>query len=202
MGHRLRLPGTRDVRATLDGDEDASACVVACPPHPRMGGDRTDTRLRAVSDALGDRGLACLRVDYGPWDEGRGEVTDVRTALSWTRERYDRVGLFGYSFGGSVALLAAGAAFADDASETPDAVSVLAPAATIEGLDAAGAVADIDCPLQAVSGERDDTVDSLPIAERVRERGGAVEMLGADHFYVGQHERVGDLVAAFLTEYL
>ncbi len=199
MGRRLRLPGARDARATLDGDAEADNCAVACPPHPRMGGDRTDTRLRAVSDALVARGVACLRIDYGPWDDGRGEVTDARTALEWVRERYAGVGLFGYSFGGSVALLACGGAVGGGSAGAPDALSVLAPASTIEGLDAAAAVANIDCPIQVIYGERDDAVDSVPVARRVRERGGTVESLAADHFYVGQHERVGQLVAEFLV---
>jgi len=202
MARRLRLPGTRDVRATLDAPSDAEACVLACPPHPQMGGDRTDPRLRAVSDALSKGGVACLRIDYGPWDEGRGEQTDVHTALGWTRERYEAVGLFGYSFGGSVALLAAAAAFREEDTTTPDALSVLAPASTIEGLDAAAAVGDIACPVQVVYGERDDTVDSVPVVEGVRERGGAIEAFPADHFYVGQHQRVGEVVATFFTEKL
>lgn len=199
MTDRLRLPGTRDVRATLDGDGDGDGefCVVACPPHPRMGGDRTDARLRAVSEALLDRGGACLRFDYGPWNEGRGEQRDVHTALEWAHDRYAAVGLFGYSFGGSVALLAAATTARDGDPVGPDALSVLAPASTIEGLDAAAAVADIDCPIQVIYGERDDTVDSLPVVERLRERDGTVESLAADHFCVGQHERAGDLVAEF-----
>jgi alpha/beta superfamily hydrolase len=201
MGRRLRLPGAREVRATVDGDPEgeAGACVVACPPHPRMGGDRTDARLRAVSDALVDRGVACLRIDYGPWDEGRGEVTDARTAVDWARGRHAGVALFGYSFGGSVALLAAGADVGGGSTPGPGALSVLAPDSTIEGLDAAAAVADIDCPTQVVHGERDEAVDSQPVVEGVRERGGTVESVAADHFYVGQHERVGQLVAEFLT---
>jgi MFS family permease len=62
-----------------------------------------------VSSALTGRGLACLRFDYGPWDGGRGERTDVVNAIGWARERYDRVGCFGYSFGATVGLLAASA---------------------------------------------------------------------------------------------
>jgi alpha/beta superfamily hydrolase len=166
-----------------------------------MGGDRSDARLRAVSDALGDCGVDCLRVDYGPWDGGHSEQTDVRDALGWAHEHYARAGLFGYSFGASVALLAAAAAFRED-KDAPGAVSTLAPAASIEGLDPAAAVDGVRCPLQVVYGERDDTVDSEPVAERARERGDTVETLGADHFYVGQRERVGDLATGFLAGHL
>jgi alpha/beta superfamily hydrolase len=205
MGRRLLLPGARDVRATLD-DADGDGCVVACPPHPQMGGDRTDPRLRAVSDALGERGLACLRIDYGPWDEGRGERVDVRGALDWAREEYATTGLFGYSFGGSVALLAAASASRDQDGSVPEAVSVLAPARSIEhrdaSADAAAAATTLACPLQVIHGSRDGTVDSSPVAEQARERGGTVERLAADHFYAGQQRRVGTLVADFLADTL
>jgi hypothetical protein len=202
MGQRLRIPGGREVRATLDGTDDSDALVVACPPHPQMGGDRSDSRLRAVGDALVDRGVDCLRIDYGAWDGGRGEQTDVRSALGWGREGYRRVGLFGYSFGGTVALLAAAAAF-EAGTATPDAVSVLAPAAAVgDGLDAASAVAAIESPLQVVSGTRDTAVDSEPVAERASEHGAVVERLEADHFYVGQRTRMATLVADFLARWL
>jgi len=119
MDDTIFLPGGRDARGTLDvasgsdgvaGSDDGSgsgACVVACPPHPQRGGHRGDGRLRAVSGALGDRGTDCLRFDYGAWDGGRGEREDALRAVAWAGERYDRVGLFGYSVGGAVALSAA-----------------------------------------------------------------------------------------------
>ena len=196
------VPGGRDVRATLDApDGEADACVVACPPHPQMGGRRTDRRLRAVSDALAERDVACLRFDYGPWAEGEGERTDARNALGWARERYDAVGLFGYSFGGAVALLAAAAE--SDEGTPPDAAAVLAPAARLEaGLDAAGAVESVACPLQVVCGERDTTVDWEPVAERARGAGAEVVELSADHHFVGQDARVGEVVAGFLASRL
>lgn len=194
MPDQVTISGVRDVRATLDRPE-AGPAVVACPPHPQMGGSRSDTRLRAVSDALGPD-VACLRIDYGPWDEGRGERDDAMAALAWASERHDTVGLFGYSFGGSVALLAA-------ATADPAAVSALAPADRLdEDLDAVAALERIDCPVQVVSGERDTTVDSGPVAAAARERGHAVETLPADHFYVGRTAEAGTLVAEFLREHL
>ncbi len=207
------IPGMRDVRATLDAaggdatgadatdadassDADADTAVVACPPHPQFGGRRSDARLRAASDALGERGVDCLRFDYGEWDEGRGERDDAENAIAWARERYDRVALFGYSFGGAIALLAA--------ARTPDlaAVSALAPVAKLEsGLDAAAAVPDVDAPVQVVYGVRDDTADWEPVVDAARDAGAEVVEMSADHHFVGQGAKVGE-AAAFLARHL
>ncbi len=210
------VPGPRDVRGSLDEPDDAdpTACVVACPPHPEMGGSRSDRRLAAVADALTDRSIACLRFDYGEWDEGRGELRDATAAFGWAAERYDRVGLFGYSFGGCLALVAAaerGDPATDrvdagtdgaDAGDGPAAVSALAPAPRVgdgpDAVDAVAAIERIDCPGQVVSGSRDDTVDAAAVVERARERGFAVTELAADHHFVGQADAVAAVVADFL----
>jgi len=81
-GATVLIPGTRDVRGTVDGPDDPDTIVVACPPHPQHGGSRTDARLQAVGEALASRGVGCLRIDYGPWDEGKGEQLDARNALA------------------------------------------------------------------------------------------------------------------------
>jgi hypothetical protein len=190
MSESVVVPGDRDVRASLDSP-DADACVVACPPHPQMGGSRTDGRLRAVSDALAPE-VACLRIDYGPWDEGYGERADALAALDWARAEYERVALFGYSFGGTVALLAA-------AEEAPLAVSTLAPTASLApDLDAVAALSAIECPVQVVYGERDSTADWEAVVERARELDCAVDSVPGDHFFVGQGSKVGELAASFL----
>jgi len=223
------LPGGRDARGTLDraagtderaaepvgerddgdgdrdgGDDDAGAeaCVVACPPHPRHRGHRGDERLRAVSGALTDRGVDCLRFDYGPWDEGRGERTDARKAVAWARERYARVGLFGYSFGGGVALCAAAAEAR--AGRPVAAAAALAPVARLpDGSDAADAVAALDpAALQVVYGVRDSTADWEPVVEAARAAGATVVELDTDHFLVGQAGTAGEVVGAFLAERL
>ncbi|MFB6155016.1 MAG: alpha/beta hydrolase [Haloferacaceae archaeon] len=203
------IPGGRDVRATLDrsgggagaggvdGDDSGGAVVVECPPHPQHRGTRSDERLVAVADALGDRGVDALRFDYGAWDRGYGEREDARNAVRWATTRYDRVALFGYSFGGAVSILAA--AGTDDV----DAVSALAPASRLAvDLDAADALGDVDVPVQVVYGTRDDTADWEPVVERARERGDEVVEMSADHHFVGQAGKVADAVASFLSPIL
>ena len=193
MSDPNRLPGPRDVRTTLDSD-GSDRVVVACPPHPQFGGDRHDSRLRAVSDALAERAIDCLRIDYGPWDDGRGERTDALTAAEWAGERYETVGLFGYSFGGAVALSAA------IETNSLAAVSALAPAAgSVEGFDPAD-LDTIACPAQVVYGERDDTAEWQAVVERAEQLGWSVESMPADHFFVSQQSRIGELVGDFLAD--
>ena len=190
------LPGGRDVRGTLDrSDETAKtdSVVVACPPHPQHGGNRSDSRLVAVSDALAEREIDCLRFDYGEWDEGRGEQADVKNAVRWARERYDRVGLFGFSFGATMALCAA------TELENLWAVCALAPDSGRGEADAVAALEDIAAPVEILYAERDTTADWEPVVERARELDFAVEGLSADHFFVGQSAKVAERVVAFLA---
>ena len=199
MSKRISIPGPRPLTASLDG-ESGDSVVIACPPHPELGGDRHDGRLQAVSDALVEGGVDCLRFDYGPWDEGRSERRDVRSALSWARDRYDRVGLFGFSFGASMAILAS---VPESDEPVPDALSALAPAAQASPDDAvATALSAIECPVQVVYGERDDTAEWEPIVARARELGYQVDSCPADHFFVGQQQKVATLVGSFLVDYL
>ncbi|MFB6205263.1 MAG: dienelactone hydrolase family protein [Haloglomus sp.] len=202
MSEDVLVPGGRDVRGTLDTpDGDAGACVVACPPHPQYGGKRTDARLRSLSDVLTAEGVACLRFDYGDWDEGRGERTDARQACRWARDRYGdgRVGLFGYSFGGAVALLAAAAD--GTAGRTLQAAVALAPGAGITGAverPVAEALADVAAPVRIVYGSRDTTANWEPVVERARELGLDVVEMSADHHFVGQADKAAGRAAEFL----
>ncbi|MCG1003818.1 MULTISPECIES: dienelactone hydrolase family protein [Halobacterium] len=191
------VPGARDVEATLDSPDDgASTCVVLCPPHPQHRGHRGDERLVAVAESLVERGVAALRFDYGDWDEGLGEREDARNAVRWASERYERVGLFGFSFGASIAALAAASVDVELC-----AVSLLAPAAELEaGLNAADALADITAPLQVVFATRDTTADWEPVVAAARELDCEVVELGADHFFVGRTDNVADAAAPFLAD--
>ncbi|WP_281194308.1 alpha/beta hydrolase [Halorubrum sp. F4] len=209
MSDTVLIPGGRDVRATLDtagsdgsaaaGTADATvdAVVVACPPHPRHGGHRGDGRLTAVSDALTARGIDCLRFDYGEYDEGYGECTDADNAVGWALDRYERVGLFGYSFGGTVALVTAGS--------RPELAGVcaLAPTARLNpDVDAVAALDDLatrGAPVRVVYATRDSTADWEPVVERAEELGVETVEFESDHFFVGRTDDVAGAVADFLA---
>ena len=191
MSEDVALPGPRDVRGSLDGPGGGRGCVVACPPHPQFGGSRSNPVLKAVGEALAERGLATLRFDYGPWDEGEGEVGDAVRAAGWAAERFDAVGLFGYSFGATVALAAAAAVEAVG-------VSALAPASRLPSIDTLDALEAVGVPVQVLYGERDRTVDSTTVAERARELGHEADAVRGDHHFVGQRGKVAGRVAEFL----
>ncbi|MGM0397661.1 MAG: alpha/beta hydrolase [Halobacteriota archaeon] len=192
------VPGARTVEATLDEPTDGGdACVVACPPHPQHGGHRGDRRLQAVSDYLVDRGIAVLRFDYGEWDDGAAEREDVRNALRWAADRYERVGLFGFSFGGAMAALAAASTPVDLCG-----VALLAPAAQVaDDLDATATLEAIDAPLRLVHGTRDTTAEWKPFYRAAETLDASIESVAGDHFFVGQSDAVAAAVGEFLVDH-
>ncbi|MES3160578.1 MAG: alpha/beta hydrolase [Halorubrum sp.] len=241
MSDTVLIPGGRDVRATLDvaapasetaeetkstaetettprptaeGDatvDDTDAVVVACPPHPEHGGHRGDERLTAVSDALTTLGVDCLRFDYGEWDEGYGECTDADNAVGWAAERYDRVGLFGFSFGGTVALVTAASrpsiagvcALAPTARLTPEADAV-------DAIDTLAARSQVDCdestdrrsPVTVAYATRDSTADWEPVVDRAETAGITTVAVESDHFFVGRAAEVSEMVADALVPWM
>ncbi|MFD1569716.1 CocE/NonD family hydrolase [Halorubrum laminariae] len=199
MTDTVLISGGRDVRASLDaGATDgtrSNGVVVACPPHPQHRGHRGDERLAAVSDAVAEYGIDCLRFDYGDWDEGYGESTDADRAVEWAAERYDRVGLFGFSFGATIALVTA-AAHPELAG-----VCALAPTARLNpDVDAVAALFDLvdrGVPVRIWYATRDSTADWEPVVERAEELGIETVEFESDHFFVGRAEEVGEAAAAF-----
>ena len=201
MSDTVLIPGGRDVRATLDtaasDGSRADAVVVACPPHPQQRGHRGDERLTAVSDALTGRGVDCLRFDYGAWDDGYGESSDADEAIGWAFDRYERVALFGFSFGGTVALVAA--------ASRPGLAGVCALAPTarlnpdVDAVEALGEVVDHGVPVRVLYATRDSTADWEPVVERAEELGVETAAFASDHFFVGRAGRVGEAVAEFFA---
>lgn len=169
---------------------DATSGVVVCHPHPQYGGSMENELVIALTRALAGDGLATLRFDFrgvgasgGRYDDGRGEVADVRAAATVLRARLGvpRVALVGYSFGSMMALRAGVA--------EPDATTsivAIAPPVRMLGLDF---LAGCPVPLAFVTGDRDQFCP-LATLESMRERfapGSTLALIpGADHFF-GAH---------------
>ncbi len=194
----VAVAGPRDVRGTLDRatpDERGETVVVACPPHPQYGGSRSDPRLQSVSAIFQDRSLDCLRFDYGTWAAGTGERADLRAALTWAAAAYSQVGLFGYSFGGAVAILVA-AAGRERVSEEIAALCALSPARSLpDGSDVPAAVPAVDVPAALVYGSDDDTVELSPTITEARRANWRVTELPADHHFTGRRDEAAAAVA-------
>ncbi|GGJ06211.1 alpha/beta hydrolase [Halobellus salinus] len=218
MSDPIFLPGGRGARGTLDTAAEgagsrsagadgstADACVVACPPHPDHGGHRGDRLLRAVAAELNATDTDCLRFDYGPWDGGRGERADASAAVEWADRRYERVAVFGYSFGGAVAIAAAahGADVVAVAALAPPARAGAAgetAAGDVRGIDTVAALVAIPTSLCVgiLYGSRDDTADVGPVVDCAHERGAVVRAFDADHFFVGHDAEVAAATVDFL----
>ncbi|MDY6764207.1 MAG: alpha/beta hydrolase [Halobacteria archaeon] len=169
-------------------ETEGKHCVVACPPHPLHGGNRNDRRLIDVCKELKERGISCLRFDYGDWDDSEGETQDVIEAVEFAQARWERIGLFGYSFGAFVSSKAV-----KEIKTGVECLGLLAPPGR-----ASDFLEGVEIPVYVLAGERDSTVDSSRVVETVERS----ELLPADHFFVGQGPKVARRFGDFFEKCL
>jgi fermentation-respiration switch protein FrsA (DUF1100 family) len=99
-----------EIAAWLYRPEGASACVVMAHGLSAV----RDMRLPAYAERFAAAGLAALLFDYRYFGASGGEprqvvdigaqLEDWRTAIAYARRNFERVGLFGSSFGGGLVL--------------------------------------------------------------------------------------------------
>ena len=190
-----------------------SAGVVICHPHPQYGGEMTNNVVMAISAGITSHGIAALRFNFrgvgrsgGTHDEGLSEQDDALAAMSALAggtlsddvPAGISIALAGYSFGGGVALAAAGRA------ENLGALALISPALPDD--PASDTVSALAVPKLIATGE----ADTFASVERVRRLAGslagATEIYIApetDHFWWGAEDalgrRVGEFVASALT---
>src|SRR5207245_6014841 len=87
--------------------------ALVCHPHPLYGGTMHNKVVFKVAQSLQMLGMPALRFNFrgvgrsiGTYDEGRGEMDDVRFALEFLSRRYPGlpVILAGFSFGAYVGM--------------------------------------------------------------------------------------------------
>ena len=110
----LRGPAGRLEALLNTGIDDPPYTALIAHPHPPSGGTMHTKVVYHVMKAFSSFGLPVLRFNFrgtglseGVHDEGRGEVDDVRAALTWLKAEFGKpVLLAGFSFGANVAMRA------------------------------------------------------------------------------------------------
>ncbi len=175
--------------------------ALVCHPHPLYGGTMHNKVVFKVAQALQMLGMLALRFNFrgvgrstGTYDEGRGEMDDVRYALEFLSRRYPGlpVILAGFSFGAYVALQVA---CIDDRVQAMIGLGVPARMFDAEYL--------MDChkPKLIVQGTKDELAPySLAAAwfEHVPAPKSMVAVQGADHFFQGHLDEVQAIITTFI----
>lgn len=179
----------------------ARAAAVVCHPHPLYGGNMDNNVVLGLTEAFRATGVATLRFNFrgvrnsgGQHDEGRGEVADVRAAITALVERVspERVAVAGYSFGSLVGLKAG---VADP--RVTHLIGVAPPLASRDFSFLAGCAK----PKLLIAGDRDN---HAPLAGLTTLHEGLTEpkaltiLPSADHFFAGFEDAVGRAAYEFL----
>lgn len=178
--------------------------AAVCHPHPLYGGDMHNNVVVAVCRALAEAGIAGLRFNYrgvgrseGKYGDGVGERADATAALAYLRQlpqvEQDKVGIVGYSFGATIALMAA--------DELVTAVAAISTPAFSQGVPDLA----IRCPTLLISGEQDQIAPAAGVSTLAHAIGPQCEVAlirGADHFWWAHEEELAGVVARFFRQRL
>lgn len=180
--------------------------VVVCHPHPLYGGTMDNNVVYAVCQALCRKGILALRFNFRGVGRsqgmvrGMGDHEDVIAAVSFIAlvEGVDKekIGLCGYSAG-------AVAAFATPpVDERVQAAAVISPPLSMVSLDG---LKGYSRPKLIVIGSGDNFTrldDFQRFCESLAEPKQSEAIPGADHFWWGYEDQVGERVASFFADVL
>jgi len=176
--------------------------VVVCHPHPVFGGSMENMVVQRICEAVAERGVEALRFNFrgvgasgGFHNGGVGEVEDVLAAVRYLRKgrKTVKVGLSGYSFGASMAVLAA---------KKDKAIERVATVALPLRLIDVGAPPTKRPKILLIAGKSDlvAPISELEVYAKGSKGNAKLEPIpGADHFFGGKMQLVGKLVADFLV---
>ena len=179
--------------------------ALVCHPHPLYGGTMHNKVVFKAAQALQILGMPALRFNFrgvghstGTYDEGRGEMDDVRFALEFLSRRYPGlpVILGGFSFGAYVALRVAAI---DDRVQAMIGLGV--PARTFEGEYLQGC----HKPKLIIQGTKDELAPYPLTAqwfEQVPAPKSLVAVQGADHFFQGHLDEIQAIIVSFVQDLL
>ncbi|MDQ1433907.1 MAG: uncharacterized protein QOF59_723 [Actinomycetota bacterium] len=188
---------------------NARATAVLCHPHPQYGGTMRSIVVSALFEALPAHGVACLRFNFrgvenseGAHSEGRDEHHDVTAGINTAVDEAARAGiegplvLIGWSFGGDIALTI------DDPRLAG--WMAIAPPLRFRPEHAYDAVARDPRPkLLALAAHDEFRAPEEVEAETAGWTATRIEVVaGASHFFVGRTDRVVQLAAELIDNFM
>jgi alpha/beta superfamily hydrolase len=177
-----------------------AAFGVVCHPHPLYGGTMDNKVVWTLARAFEEFGAPVIRFNFrgvgasaGTHDQGPGEVADALAVIAYGRQRWPEAALWlgGFSFGGTVALRAAGSA-------QPARLVTVAPG--INKTDVADAPPP-GCPWLIVQGADDDVVPPQMVIDWARRLSPPPELAvlpAAGHYFHGRINELRDVVLGFM----
>jgi len=196
---------------TLEGEwhlpqvEDRFPAVIVCHPHSLYGGNMHNNIVMAICDELSRQSIAAFRFNFrgvgrsgGSFGGGVAEREDVKAAITFVSSTSNidstRIGLAGYSFGGSVALPVA----VED--RRVGLLALVSPAILETGWEQ---LEQYNRPKFVIAGDADTVI----MLERMRQNIKDVHISqqfelvpGADHFWWGYEEQLARKVTGFFTD--
>ncbi len=174
---------------------------LVCHPHPLYGGSMHNKVVFKVAQTFQAINIPALRFNFrgvgrstGSYDEGRGEMDDVRYALEFLSRRYPGVPaiISGFSFGAYVGLRVAAA---DDRAQVLIGLGV---PARMFGEDT---LQDCHKPKLFVHGTEDEQAPydfTQQWFEQVPAPKNLMAIQGADHFFQGRLDEVQSIIVEFM----
>ncbi len=196
----VSLPGPAGfIEAAVEAPEADVAPIpvvaVVCHPLPTEGGSMHNKVVTMTARSLRELGATTVRFNFrgtghseGEFDEGRGEIDDLRAVVAWVREQRPGHALWlaGFSFGAYVSIRAA---------------EELKPAVLISIAPPAGrwdfeSVKLPSMPWLVIQGENDEIVDPQAVYDWLKKskaKAEVVRMPNTSHFF---HRKLIDLRGA------
>lgn len=175
-------------------------CAVICHPHPLFGGTMRNKVAHTLARGFVSRGFIALRFNFrgveksqGTFDDGRGELEDVLTAMDYLSGHYPQLPLWlaGFSFGAALAVHAAAERGAAGLISVAPAISRLNRILHSQP----------DCPWLILQGDRDELVnvdDTIAWVNQL-DPGPELQIIeGAEHFFHGKLVPLREAVEAFI----
>ncbi len=184
-------------------DQKTAPIVLVLHPHPLYGGTMNNKIVYRLFHIFTENGFSALRFNFrgvgrsqGQYDNGIGELTDAATALDWLQQHNPDAPtcwIAGFSFGAWISL------------------QLLMRRPEIEGFAAVSPPCNLydfsflsPCPAAGLitQGSKDDVVPEEAVAKLATRLGQQADykvVPGADHYYRGMEEELGNVVNEYIA---